>query len=182
MFASARAKARMDQTGKLELHVPPEGPTTTTFVTIYPVPGSDLTPTSLTDIGLPFKNIVEGTDEFTRSKHLVGELDHSVDGLWWDHFEHYKSGYCGTSVIAPFWGGITDPFLLHLIVLYSLSIVVRYLPSLWHEIEDGALNHVASLVEYYLSIVDNVVPQLVLERITGVRLRIATPGGLDAPI
>ena len=50
-------------------------------------------------------------------------------------------------------------------ILYALSIVVRYLPSLWHDIEDGDLDNIRALIEHYLVIVDNVLPRLAVERI-----------------
>ncbi len=38
---------------------------------------------------------------------------------------------------------------MHDVTLYALSIVVRYLPSLWHEIEYGSLNHIGALMEFF---------------------------------
>jgi len=67
-------------------------------------------------------------------------------------------------------------------VLYALSIVVRYLPSLWHNIENGDLNHIRALIEHYLAIVDGVLPRMSVERITGVHLRIDQPGSMGAPV
>ena len=94
----------------------------------------------------------------------------------------YKSGYCGTSWIVPLWGTIQDPFIIHFVVLYALSIVVRYLPSLWHEIEYGDLDHIRALIEHYIVIVDGVLPQMAVERITGKRLQVVHPGSMQAPV
>lgn len=65
--------------------------------------------------------------------------------------------------------------------LYALSIVVRYLPLLWHEIEDGGLDHIRALIEHYISVFDNVLPKLAIERITGRRLIAVMPGSLEGP-
>jgi hypothetical protein len=92
----------------------------------------------------------------------------------------YKSGYCATSIIVPFWDTI-EVFLLHFITLYALSIVVRYLPSLWHDIEDGDLNHIRSLIEHYVFVVDKILPRLILQRITGDRVAATQSGSLFAP-
>lgn len=116
----------------------------------------------------------------TKTQYFVGNFSHPGDDYWWKYIETYKSGYCGTSIIVPVWG-TRDPLLIHFVILYALSIIVRYLPSLWHDIEEGELNHVRALVEHYLAIVDNVLPQLTLERITGDRLSIHHPGTLSAP-
>ena len=109
-------------------------------------------------------------------------LPYVKDKFWHEAVELYKSGYSGTTYIVPFWGTVRDPFVIHFIILYALSIIVRYLPSLWHEIEDGDLDHVRALIEHYLNIVDNVLPLLAVERITGRRLLIASPGSLAAPV
>jgi hypothetical protein len=99
--------------------------------------------------------------------------------MWWGYFPHYKSDYTGTSVIAPFWG-MSDVMALHLVTLYALSIVVRYMPSLWQRVEVGELDHIKALLEGYLAIFDRVGPAMALERITGVKLELAQPGGWNS--
>lgn len=113
--------------------------------------------------------------------YFVGELEHSKDDFWWQHIDTYKSGYCGTSVIVPFWEMI-DPLVLHLTILYAFSIVVRYLSETWYEIEYGKIDHIRSLLDHCLVIVDDVLPNLAVERLTRTRLDIAQPGGFNAPI
>lgn len=132
--------------------------------------------------GFPIKNIVpERSETDFDTDHFVGELAHPKDDYWWQHVDTYKSDYCGTSLIVPFWEMI-DPVVLHLSILYGFSIVVRYLPETWHEVEYGSLDHIRSLLEHYLVVVDNVLPKLAVERLTRIRLLIAQPGGLNAPV
>ena len=90
--------------------------------------------------------------------HFIGEFEHPNSGTWWDYIATYKSSYCGTSIIVPLWQRTSDPVALHLMILYASSIVVRYLPSLWHEISEGRLDHIRALLEHYLTIVDAVLP------------------------
>lgn len=135
----------------------------------------------LIEHGLPFTNYQKYAAKDDRAPRWVGELRHPSGTLWWDYIDPYKSDYCGTSIIAPFWG-CTDVFLLNLAILYALSIVVRYLPSLWYRVEHTDLDHVRVLIEHYLSIVDEVGPTLALGRITGVPLIVSVPGSLNAPI
>jgi hypothetical protein len=89
-------------------------------------------------------------DEASRWSYFIGDLKHPKEKLWWQCLDIYKSGYCGTSIIVPLWGQITDPFVIHFMTLYALSIVVRYLPLLWHEIEDGSLDHIRALIDIIL--------------------------------
>ena len=155
------------------------GTTKTTYLLIAP-DGQTYTKEYLDGLDLPLKNIQEEIDPPTKTLNFVGEFAHPGEDYWWKYLETYKSGYCGTSLIVPFWD-TANPFNIHFVILYALSIVVRYLPSLWHEIEDGKLNHIRALIEHYLVVVDNVLPQLVLERITGDRLAVHHPGTLSAP-
>lgn len=112
--------------------------------------------------------------------HFTGAFVHPI-GHWGSFLKPYKSGYSGTSLVAPFWG-INDPFLLHLTVLYGFSIIVRYLPDLWHRIEDGDLDHIRAFLEHYLVIVDNVLPKIIVERLTGIPLMITQPGSLRSQV
>jgi hypothetical protein len=151
-----------------------------TYVAIYPH-GQNLKGEYLNSLDLPLKNIrpsSEGDDQ----PYFVGDVTHPNKIHWSEFLDTYKSGYCGTSIIVPVWGKVADPLLIHFITLYALSIVVRYLPLLWHEIEDGNLNHVRALIEQYLAIVDNVLPQIAIERITGRRLIAVQPGSLFGPL
>ncbi len=162
-----------------EFDPPIPGPEAVTFVGIYPH-GQKLTPEYLRSLDLPIKNIRASSEG--DQHYFVGDLTHPKERLWSEYVDTYKSGYCGTSIIVPVWGKIADPFLIHFMTLYALSIVVRYLPLLWHEIEDGNLNHIRALIEQYLAIVDNVLPQMAIERITGRRLIAVQPGSLFGPM
>jgi hypothetical protein len=153
----------------------------TTYVAIYPH-SERLTAAYLNSLGLPIQNITVEHDAPTKSDYFIGTFTHPVGGYWWEYLETYKSGCCGTSIIVPLWGGISDLFLIHLVILYSLSIVVRYLPSLWHEIADGDLDHIRALIEHYVAAVDSVLPRIAVERMTGIRLNVTQPGSLGAPV
>jgi len=155
----------------------------TTFAALYVEPSSAVTSEWLNSLGLPILDIEATENEMLGrvERFFTGKLTHPRIGTWWDHFSHYKSDYCGTSVMVPFWG-ITDPFVLHLATLYGLSIVVRYLPSVWQRVEHGELDHIRALIENYIAIFDHIGPQLALERITGTKLVVATPGSFNAPV
>jgi hypothetical protein len=163
------------------LNPPIAGPSTVTYIGIYPH-GQSLTAEYLNSFDLPIKNIRPEEDTVTESSYFIGDFTHPKDKHWNQCLQIYKSGYCSTSIIVPFWGNTTDPFIIHFMTLYALSIIVRYLPLLWHEIEDGKLDHIRALIEYYVVIVDNVLPQLAVERLTGRRLIAVQPGSLLGPV
>ncbi len=166
--------------GQVVFDLPPKSDKITTYVSIIPH-GYDVSAEELNSYGFPIKNIVKETeDPLGNNRYFVGEIQHEPPN-WWKHVETYKSGYCGTSIVVPFWGTV-DMFLLHILILYATSIIVRYLPEKWHEIEDGDLDHFHALFDHYMVIVDNVLPKIVIERLTGVKLLATQPGSLDAPI
>jgi hypothetical protein len=169
------------KTGTSTSAAPPHSQTKITYAAIYPN-NPNLTKAYLDTLDLPFKNIQEEIDRNSGLRFFIGEIEHPFADLWWNHFRSYKSGYCGTSFIVPIWGIIDDPLILHFLALYALSIVVRYLPSQWHEIEDGPLDDMRALIEHYLAIVDDVLPRLSIERITNARLHVVTPEGRGAPV
>jgi hypothetical protein len=146
----------------------------TSFIEIYSL-GQKLSVEYLESLELPFTNIRKDDAMGPRNNNFLADLEHPP-GVYWENYiktyNSYNSRHCGTSVIVPAWG-VIDIFIIHFIILYALSIVVRYLPSLWHEIEDGKLDHIRALIEQYLAVVDNVLPVVAIQRITG--RRIMTP-------
>ncbi len=177
---SERRQAYLQRTGQFMVDPPREEGPVTTFIGIYPH-GQKFSVEYLNSLELPFTNIREAESTgFRKDSIFLADLQHPSGTNWHDNIETYKSGYCGTSIISPVWG-IRDIFIIHFAILYTLSIVVRYLPSLWHEIEDGELDHIRALIEQYLAIVDNVLPVISIQRITGRKLIPVQPGSLHGP-
>jgi hypothetical protein len=179
---SRRMKEHIRETGQIISSPPREDGEKLTYIAIYNTTASQCPPEKILEYGLPFDRVWEEQDNLIKKPYLVGEFRHSAEGYWHDYLPTYKSSFCGTSIIVPLWDQISDPFIIHFITLYALSIVARYLPDLWHEIEEGDLDHLRSLFEHYLTVVDNILPRLALERLTRSRIRVDQPGSLWAPI
>lgn len=112
---------------------------------------------------------------------VVAEVRHGRDTRWWDAVPRYRSDVSGSCFVIPALG-VRDPWPLNLMLLYALSIVVRYRPDLWRRVQSGELDHIASLFDFYVSSLDAVAPQIALDRITGIKHVISTPGSLQSPI
>ncbi|MFM0259810.1 YaaC family protein [Paraburkholderia sediminicola] len=138
---------------------------TTSAIAICPV-GYQLTAEQANSLDLPIRDFEDKKNSLSGLTLPTGQLEHSAQEHWYEGLRLHESGYCGSSIMVPYWG-LEDVFTLHLVILYAFSIVTRYLPSLWHEIEDGKLDHLRSLLEHYLVVVDNVLPRIALERMTG---------------
>lgn len=160
---------------------PQEEETIKTYVAIYRR-GTSITAAELSAFGFEVANLqlAPANPEMHEHERFVGEVSHPKGTIWWSYVKTYKSGYSGSTLIAPVWG-TRDPFILHFAILYAFSIVVRYLPETWHSIEHGNLDNIRALLEHYLVIVDNVLPHLAVERLTKKRLMVVHPGTMNAP-
>lgn len=120
--------------------------------------------------------------QFSQGIYIEADYTHKNKNTTW-HEELttlYSSRFEGTTYIIPAFNVINDPYLLNYIILYGLSIVVRYYPDLWGKIMDGELNHLRSLFEFYISMTDSIIPLEALNRISGYKHIIQTPGGLNS--
>jgi hypothetical protein len=153
-----------------------------TYVNIWSHDANDISVDELNRLGLPIFDIELVEDISTKKLQFEGKIKHPSQGHWWQYISLYRSSYCGTSIIAPVFNEIKDVVTIHLMLLYGLSIIVRYLPDWWYEITNGELSIYSSLIEHYLTIFDRVIPKLMLERITEVDLNVSYPGSLTAPI
>ena len=176
-----RREAYSKETGTFQFFAPPEtDENVVTYVTIYPS-SENMTIEYLQGLKTPFTNFELKKDKSSGSVNIACDFHHPNEGLWWNSIESYKSAYCPTSFIVPVFNKISDPVIINYALMYSLSIIVRYLPDIWYELTVGNLNNIGSLIDYYLAIFDHVIPKQMLERITGKRIHISMPGGWDAP-
>ncbi|MDA3810127.1 MAG: hypothetical protein PF518_07295 [Spirochaetaceae bacterium] len=178
---SRREKYAKD-TGTFQFQAPPEtDPVITTNVAIYPV-SEKMDVKFLEGLTTPFTNFIESRDELNDQDFISCDFVHPNQGLWWNSIKTYKSSYSPTSLIIPLFDKISDPIIINYALMYTLSIIVRYLPDVWYEMTAGKMNNIGNLVDYYISVFDHTVPHLILERITGKVLHISSPGSLEAPV
>jgi hypothetical protein len=143
--------------------------------------GEGVTAEYLNALNLPITNITYEKDPVTNQMDLTGMHRHPGSELWFKSLPLYHAKN-GTSLIVLLWEGIVDPFILHFMILYALSIVVRYLPSIWYEIEHGSLDHVKALLEQYIAVSDVVLPKYGIERIAGIDVDVIYPGSMQSPV
>lgn len=170
------------KTGTFIIDVPKrETSKITTYVEIY-TSSQKMNIEYLKKIDTPFddfKLIKKNKDE---EGYISCSFIHDNTGIWWDHIPHYKSSYSATTYIVPLLKEVNDPIAINYMLLYTLSIIVRYLPDMWYEIVQGKYANIGRLIDYYISIYDHVIPHQMLERITGKKLYLSFPGGFDSPV
>ncbi|MDC5424421.1 YaaC family protein, partial [Acinetobacter baumannii] len=68
------------------------------------------------------------------------------------------------------------------VILYALSILVRYRPSIWLEVVSGKYENYLALTEEFLSIYERLAPQHFLEALLNKSLNVVQPGSLFSSI
>ena len=114
-------------------------------------------------------------------RYMSCYMEHESE-YWWRQLKLYKSSYSATSSILPVKKVVDDIVAIHFMLLYALSIIVRYYPSLWDRIEYGEFDDVGSIIEYYLSTFDKIILEEMIKRIEGKDVGIATPGSLNSTL
>lgn len=174
-------KEHMDKTGQFVFTAPVTSPEKTTYISVYS-DSAKVTPEYLSSLGLPLTDFKVVAGLASDENYITGQFVHPSDKYWHQCISTYSSAYSPTSLIVPLWNATSDIIVINFTLLYTLSIIVRYLPDLWYRINSGDLNHIGSLTEYYISIIDHVVPLKMLERITQARIHIHQPGSMFGPI
>lgn len=130
----------------------------------------------LETLGMPLTNFRTYREMGSNSDTIIGSISHPGETIWWDLFPTYSSRYVPVSYVKPIWGEGYHSVAVNYMLLYALSIVVRYMPDIWYSITNGEDNHIGSLIDYYISVMDHVLPLQMLEHIQGTKLSIHSQG------
>jgi hypothetical protein len=98
---------------------------------------------------------------------------------WWDALDLYSSPFVRSSLIKPLFREVSDHRCICFVLLYALSIIVRYRPSIWRRIQEGDLDHLRVVIEAFLSAAERVLPDQFLARVLGARLFVNQPGAFS---
>ncbi len=129
-------------------------------IALFPGPISQISEVASTDPG----------------RHFRVAVDAAGQDIWWDALPVHHSPFERTALIVPAFGVVGEYRAICLALLYALSIMVRYRPSVWRRVQEGDHDHLRVLVEAYLAVVERVLPEQFLERITAQRVFAKQPG------
>lgn len=138
-----------------------------------------LTKDDIAGIPGPLSEIAEVSAD-SPGRHFRAGLDHPDSADWHDVLKIHTSPFIRSAVIFPIFGVVNEFRATCLVLLYALSIVVRYRPSIWRRVQEGDLDHVRVLVEAFLAVVERVLPEEFLATVTGQPVVTAQPGSLFA--
>lgn len=111
-----------------------------------------------------------------RHRTFKAVVDHPGKKVWWDALDVHTSPLGRQALILPLFGRITQYRAICFALLYALSIIVRYRPSVWRRVQEGDLDHMRVLIEAALVVVERILPQEFLASITGVKIHAKQPG------
>jgi hypothetical protein len=103
-------------------------------------------------------------------------IDHPDHKYWFGPLSLHHSPFVRSALIMPPFEGVGQYRCLCVVILYALSIIVRYRPSLWRRAQEGDLDHMRVLIEAFLAVAERVLPEQFLEQISGQRVFAKQPG------
>jgi hypothetical protein len=104
-------------------------------------------------------------------------VDHPGLKAWYEALPLHHSPFLQSqSLIVPVFMHPTPYRVNALVILYALSIVVRYMPSAWRRIEGGDWDQHLALIKSLVSIFERMLPEQFLETVIGERIHASQPG------
>ncbi|MCE7030921.1 YaaC family protein [Jiella avicenniae] len=158
----------------------PNQPTSSTYAHFIDY-SKTLTKNDLEQGGWPLAEISREESQESKYKGRVfrARVDHTGFDLWWNVLPTHTSPFKNrTTLLLPTVGGLRDYRVIAAVILYALSIMVRYMPSAWRRIEGGDEDQFLALVNASLSAWERVLPEQFLESIAGEGVQTGQPGGL----
>ncbi len=169
--------AWVEPSGDMEANFPQgptKGPRTRTYIQLIDEFGR-LGPKEIAEFPGPISEITE-VDAKGDGRHFRVAIDHQGHQHPWEVLDLHHSPFKRSSLLMPVLGGLKEYRALCVVILYALSIVVRYRPSLWRRVQEGDLDHLRVLIEAFLVVVERVLPEQFLETISGQRIYAKQPG------
>ncbi len=132
---------------------------------------------SLEDAGWPLAEIRRVDDYEGSGVAFRARVDHAGHDIWWSaiptHSTPFRSDH---TLLLPTVGGIREYRSIAAVTLYALSIMSRYMPSAWRQIEGGDEDQYLALVQTSLTVWERILPEHFLQSIAGETVHTAQPG------
>ena len=130
-------------------------------------------------------------EKFLAPITIIGPYRSNIDGdSGWRVFirqkpngEHYDSyqthkGLSASQVIAPLFGKTDSWEVFAIMILYAMSIIVRYMPNLWAKILHGELDRYKAVFYQFSRVAERELTQIFLEVLTDKTVQVSHPNGL----
>lgn len=132
-------------------------------------------------LSLPLDQIEYQSSEYP-GLHFKALVKHPEEEHWFGVINQHRSPYTSSSVIIPVFGSVGEYRAICVALLYSLSILVRYRPSIWREVVSGKHENYLALVEEFLDVYERLAPQEFFENLLSKQVHVTQTGSIFAKI
>ncbi|KAF3982702.1 MAG: hypothetical protein HFP81_10115 [Methylococcales symbiont of Hymedesmia sp. n. MRB-2018] len=151
-----------------------------TYVTINDISCSK-SKEDIVALSLPLDQIEYQASEYP-GLNFKALVNHPNDEYWHEVIKQHRSPYAGSTFIIPAFGSVGEYKAICLALLYSLSILVRYRPSIWREVVSGKHENYLVLIEEFLDVYERIAPQEFFEGLLSKEIHVTQPGSLFAQV
>ena len=125
---------------------------------------------------IPGRIIVVGDykDPYTDSAGWRTFVLHEANGHPADEY-HVHKGLSTSTILRQLFGRTNDWEVYAVMILYALSIIVRYMPNMWARITHGDLDRYKAVFYQFSRVAERELTQIFLETLTGKRVIIRHP-------
>lgn len=116
-------------------------------------------------------------DSVTNSRGWRVYVQHSKTGKHYDAYKTHK-GLSASMVMKKLFGITSDWEVYAVMILYGMSIIVRYMPNLWARISHGDLDRYKAVFYQFSRVAERELTQIFLEQLTGKRIVLRHPQSL----
>lgn len=149
-----------------------------TYVTINDIACSK-TVKDIAKLKLPIEQIEYTSSEYP-GLHFKALVRHPKHEYWHGAIKQHHSPFTASSYIIPIFGDVSEYKCITTVILYALSILVRYRPSIWREVVSGKYENYLALTDEFLSVYERLAPEKFLESLLGTRVTVAQSGSMFA--
>lgn len=132
-------------------------------------------------LDLPIEQIEYVQSEYP-GLHFKALVRHPNDEFWHGVIKQHHSPFTESSYIIPIFGGVSEYRCITTVILYALSILVRYRPSIWREVASGKYEDYLALTDEFLSVFERLAPEKFLEALLDSKVRVVQSGSMFAHI
>ena len=151
-----------------------------TYVTINDISCSK-SKEDIAALSLPIEQIEYQSSEYP-GLHFRALVKHPDTEYWYGVINQHRSPFTGSSLIIPAFGSVTEYRAICVALLYALSILVRYRPSIWREVVSGKHENYLALTEEFLDVYERLAPQEFFESLLSKKVHVTQPGSMSAQL
>jgi hypothetical protein len=156
------------------------GKTESTYIHLVDASGR-ISEAKILAAGWPMAEIASAAASTEGSREYRARVDHAGRKFWYEVLPMHHSPFRQSpALILPIIGGVSEFRTIAIVALYALSILVRYMPSVWRRVEGGDWDEHLSLVKSALGVFERTLPEQFLESIIGERIHASQPGSFGS--